>query len=268
LFGRTFVFGLLTSLMSAGGAFAQTSTFPHVRVTEDRIEIKSFQRGGSRLVTTVTEGTLLEVLLTDGDRYHYRDDNWYLVLLSADPWGIRRPGWVPARDVEFIPAARPVRPAPQAGRLEAPRVVVQRAPEPSETRRPAEAFPAAPAVAPAPGPAKPAVSEVVLYFDFGKSNLTDAAKGQLATAASSFKATGAGTAIALEGHADRIGTEAFNQQLGMARAESVRQFLTDHFKIPAGTISVVSYGEGKPAAANDTPEGRALNRRVLIKIGA
>jgi outer membrane protein OmpA-like peptidoglycan-associated protein len=47
----------------------------------------------------------------------------------------------------------------------------------------------------------------------------------------------------------------------------VRQFLTDHFKIPVGTISVVSYGEGKPAAANDTPEGRALNRRVLIKIG-
>jgi OOP family OmpA-OmpF porin len=268
-FGRTFVFGLVASVISVGAAFAQTSTFPHVRVIDDSIEIRTFQRGGSRAVTTVAAGTLLEVLYTDGDRYRHQDDNWYLVLLGPDPWGIRRPGWIRGRNVELIPASRPVRPALQTGRVEAPPIVAPPAPPPAAAR-PAEAIPVAAAVRPAspPVPAQPAVSEVVLYFDFGKSQLTEAAKGQLEAAASSFKVAEAVVAIALEGHADRIGTEAFNERLGVARAETVKQFISDRFKIPAGKISVVSYGEGKPAASNDTEAGRALNRRVLIKIGA
>ena len=75
-------------------------------------------------------------------------------------------------------------------------------------------------------------------------------------------------AVALEGHADWTGTEDYNEQLGLARAETVRQYLADQLRIPVDQISVVSYGETSPVAPNTTREGRARNRRVVIKAGA
>jgi outer membrane protein OmpA-like peptidoglycan-associated protein len=74
--------------------------------------------------------------------------------------------------------------------------------------------------------------------------------------------------VALEGHADWVGSEAFNERLGLDRAESVRQYLAEQFRIPADQIRVVSFGESSPAAPNTTREGRAQNRRVVIKGGA
>ena len=74
--------------------------------------------------------------------------------------------------------------------------------------------------------------------------------------------------VALEGYADWIGSEAYNERLGLDRAESVRRYLADQLRIPAAQISVVSYGENNPAAPNTTREGRARNRRVVIKVGA
>jgi outer membrane protein OmpA-like peptidoglycan-associated protein len=73
--------------------------------------------------------------------------------------------------------------------------------------------------------------------------------------------------IALEGHADAIGTEPFNEKLGLARAETVKQHLAEQHQIPVDKISVVSFGEVQPEATNDTPEGRARNRRVVVKVG-
>ena len=52
--------------------------------------------------------------------------------------------------------------------------------------------------------------------------------------------------VALEGHADWTGPEAYNEQLGLDRAESVRRYLAEQLRIPAGQISVVSYGEKQP----------------------
>jgi outer membrane protein OmpA-like peptidoglycan-associated protein len=46
----------------------------------------------------------------------------------------------------------------------------------------------------------------------------------------------------------------------------VRLYLGEQYEIPGNWIRVVSYGMEKPAADNSTPEGRAKNRRVVIKV--
>jgi outer membrane protein OmpA-like peptidoglycan-associated protein len=116
--------------------------------------------------------------------------------------------------------------------------------------------------------AEPVVlSDVVLNFQFGRSELTDEAKRKLASAIVTPKPN-ARLSVALEGHADWTGPEAYNEQLGLDRAESVRRYLAEQLRIPAGQINVVSYGENSPAAPNTTREGRAQNRRVVVKGGA
>ena len=70
----------------------------------------------------------------------------------------------------------------------------------------------------------------------------------------------------IEGYTDNLGSKEVNDQVGLARAEAVRQYLGEQHEIPGNCISVVSYGMEKPVADNSTPEGRAKNRRVVIKV--
>jgi outer membrane protein OmpA-like peptidoglycan-associated protein len=70
----------------------------------------------------------------------------------------------------------------------------------------------------------------------------------------------------IEGYTDNLGAEELNHQVGLARAEAVRQYLGEQHEIHKDCISVVSYGMEKPVADNSTPEGRARNRRVVIKV--
>ncbi len=73
--------------------------------------------------------------------------------------------------------------------------------------------------------------------------------------------------VALEGHADSIGTDAYNVALSRRRAESVAQELVAR-GVRRDRLSVEGYGESRPVAPNtlpggkDNPAGRALNRRV------
>ncbi|MGW8267494.1 MAG: OmpA family protein [Longimicrobiales bacterium] len=74
--------------------------------------------------------------------------------------------------------------------------------------------------------------------------------------------------ITIEGHTDSQGAEEYNQDLSRRRAESVRAFLVASFPQLANTeFTVVGMGESEPIATNDTPEGRAQNRRVEIIVG-
>ncbi|HKL63841.1 MAG TPA: OmpW family outer membrane protein [Woeseiaceae bacterium] len=68
----------------------------------------------------------------------------------------------------------------------------------------------------------------------------------------------------VEGHTDSRGPEAYNQQLSERRARSAYQYLLDA-GIRAAQLSYVGYGESRPVADNDTEEGRALNRRVVVR---
>ncbi|MCB0815129.1 MAG: OmpA family protein, partial [Flavobacteriales bacterium] len=71
--------------------------------------------------------------------------------------------------------------------------------------------------------------------------------------------------IEVGGHTDNVGGEAENQQLSERRAQAVRGYLVSK-GIAADRIEAKGYGEGRPAATNDTEEGRALNRRTEVRV--
>lgn len=71
--------------------------------------------------------------------------------------------------------------------------------------------------------------------------------------------------IALEGHTDNNGTEAYNMRLSKNRVEAVKNFLVAN-GVDASRIKISHYGESKPIADNKTEEGRAKNRRVNMEI--
>ncbi len=76
--------------------------------------------------------------------------------------------------------------------------------------------------------------------------------------------------IRIEGHTDNvpIHNEKFpsNWELSAARAISVAKYFVENHNIPPGKLSTIGYSEYKPVASNDTPSGRAKNRRVNIVI--
>ncbi len=74
--------------------------------------------------------------------------------------------------------------------------------------------------------------------------------------------------IAIEGHTDSVGSEAYNMDLSLRRAESVKKYLVQHYGIPEDRLITRGYGETRPVASNDTVWGRAQNRRVeLVNLG-
>lgn len=70
--------------------------------------------------------------------------------------------------------------------------------------------------------------------------------------------------ISIEGHTDGDGEEAFNQDLSERRAAAVKAFLIETYDIDGSRLESAGYGESKPAAPNDTAEGRQQNRRVEL----
>lgn len=72
--------------------------------------------------------------------------------------------------------------------------------------------------------------------------------------------------ITVAGHTDSFGSDAANFDLSRRRAESVRKYLLETMRLPAGRVSAVGYGETQPVGSNQTPEGRARNRRIDVVI--
>lgn len=72
--------------------------------------------------------------------------------------------------------------------------------------------------------------------------------------------------IEISGHTDSAGSDALNKKLSQARADNVAKFLVEVGNIAASRIIATGYGEDRPVASNETPEGRAANRRVEILI--
>jgi len=73
------------------------------------------------------------------------------------------------------------------------------------------------------------------------------------------------TLVRVEGHTDSVGTDAYNIDLSMRRANSVRTLLVRE-GVSGDRMQAVGYGESTPVATNDTGAGRQMNRRVEIKI--
>ncbi|RMF89390.1 MAG: OmpA family protein [Nitrospinota bacterium] len=70
--------------------------------------------------------------------------------------------------------------------------------------------------------------------------------------------------VQIEGHTDSIGSDRYNQALSERRAMSVKRYLIQNFPIDPSRLVVKGYGERRPIASNDTPEGRSRNRRVEV----
>jgi OmpA-OmpF porin, OOP family len=75
-----------------------------------------------------------------------------------------------------------------------------------------------------------------------------------------------GAAIAVEGHTDANGGDSANLILSQDRADAVRQYLASNFGVNPENLSSIGYGEARPVATNETPAGRARNRRIDIVI--
>ena len=131
--------------------------------------------------------------------------------------------------------------------------------------------PAAPkVVAPAPKPVAPvAVSKVAslagdALFATNSAELSDAGAAALDDFA--FRASALNvTKLDVVGHADSRGKDAYNLDLSIRRAESVKNYLASK-GINEDIIFASGKGESAPVASNDTVEGRAQNRRVDITV--
>ena len=115
------------------------------------------------------------------------------------------------------------------------------------------------------------VFEVVLSedqgnFRFGRSELPDEAKARIDEMVSQLKTDPKLVYIEIEGHTDSVGPNTYNEELGMERAESVKRYLYEAHQVPLHKMNAISYGEEKPVAPNNTRQGRAQNRRVVIKV--
>jgi peptidoglycan-associated lipoprotein len=111
------------------------------------------------------------------------------------------------------------------------------------------------------------ISEASGNFKFGQTELPDAAKAQIDQLVARLKADPAkGAYIEIEGHTDNVGDKAVNERIGLLRAEAVKRYLYEKHGIPLHKMSVISYGEDRPVAPNTTREGRAQNRRVVIRV--
>lgn len=122
-----------------------------------------------------------------------------------------------------------------------------------------------------PPPSQPSYETFTLaaetLFGHDKSALKQAGKDSLHALAGKIKARGAAVFdIDVIGHTDSDGTLEYNQALSIRRATTVKNYLVGQ-GIDSGIIDVSGKGETSPVADNRTREGRALNRRVEIRVG-
>ncbi len=104
-----------------------------------------------------------------------------------------------------------------------------------------------------------------IRFASGKTEIAPEFHQELAAAAEFIKQTG-GSSTVVEGHTDSIGSAEANRRLSLLRAESVRNYLVKNFSINGDRIRAAGFGEEWPVADNSTPEGRSLNRRVVLTV--
>ncbi|MFQ5701832.1 MAG: OmpA family protein [Acidobacteriota bacterium] len=106
----------------------------------------------------------------------------------------------------------------------------------------------------------------LVKFSFEKAILSPEAEAMLDDLAEKIRSYGKAVYLEIEGHTDSSGSEGYNKILGEKRAQAVRDYLGLAGGIPLHAMSTISYGESQPIADNSTREGRAQNRRVVIKV--
>ena len=103
-------------------------------------------------------------------------------------------------------------------------------------------------------------------FPVNRAEVSDDAKKMVDEAIAPIVAENKGVFFEIEGHTDGTGEPLYNEKLGEERAMAVRAYLHDQHNIALSRMEVISYGETKPVADNKSKDGRAQNRRVVIKV--
>ena len=103
-------------------------------------------------------------------------------------------------------------------------------------------------------------------FKFNSTSLPDEAKAKIDEMVKGIMADPKGAYFEIEGHTDNVGPADINQRIGLDRADAVKRYLYEQYQIPLHRMNVISYGAEKPVAPNTTRDGRAQNRRVVIKV--
>ena len=102
-----------------------------------------------------------------------------------------------------------------------------------------------------------------LEFAFDSAELTAEHKAEIDTVVE-FLRRFSGASAVIEGHTDSVGPEEYNLGLSERRAQAVHDYLVNEVGARADRLTMVGYGETRPIATNDTPEGRQNNRRVAV----
>ncbi len=103
-----------------------------------------------------------------------------------------------------------------------------------------------------------------VLFDTGKYTLRAEAREKLAKI-SGIMLAHPGLNLEVDGYTDNVGSEEYNQLLSEQRANTVEEFLVQQ-GLPESSVTSLGFGKTQPVAANDTPEGRAKNRRVELVV--
>lgn len=127
--------------------------------------------------------------------------------------------------------------------------------------------PPAPVAKAEPPPTPPVKKAIVLravHFDFNKAAIRPDAVPVLNEAAEMLKNEGT-VGVIVTGHTDSVGSDAYNLKLSKRRADAVAKYLTSH-GVSATRLKTEGAGKSQPVATNDTPDGRAQNRRVELHV--
>lgn len=109
------------------------------------------------------------------------------------------------------------------------------------------------------------LSDDSVRFSFDQASIPPEAAKKLDDLVAQAKSMDRALYFEIAGYTDNIGSEEYNLQLGEKRADAVRNYLNQK-GIPLHALNVISYGEADPVADNSTPEGRAHNRRVVVRV--
>jgi outer membrane protein OmpA-like peptidoglycan-associated protein len=102
-----------------------------------------------------------------------------------------------------------------------------------------------------------------IYFDFNSDRIRKESEPILKEIGEMLGRNAKWT-LSISGHTDNIGGDAYNLRLSQRRSEAVRKALVERHGIAASRLTTAGHGAGAPKDTNETPEGRAKNRRVEL----
>ena len=185
------------------------------------------------------------------------------VVVDSQGDCVRTGYWTPDRTIEGC--GKIVKPVPVAVLAPPPPPPVIAAPPPSPVAvvapPPPKPAPAATIVPVTPKQMRVVTLESDTLFAFDSAS----PQGDLQTLTQRLGGLRSVEAVQIVGHTDNTGPAAYNEQLSVRRADSIRELLVKNGVDPS-KITLLGMGERSPAAENSTPEGRAKNRRVVIML--